>query len=274
MVPLATSTVATKAGLAPSAVSTATNSDCGAGWVRSKTTTPASTAAAAPTSAVVICQRRTERRRTTTLPAAGICRAEASIAAGCGRKAGPAVRPAAAHRRAAAGAAPRRRPRGGSRSRRQGAPPPPGARRRRACRAHIRRRGPRFRRRSATEAFLQCDQAAPEQASSRSPTGRSNRLGELLPAPAVAIGEQHHAAPVGVELVEASGEALPADDLRRLSAGSASRSASSASISSPAAEMRSAPRRTTSMAAWRAMVVIHAIGEATLASKSPARRQS
>ena len=39
MVPAATSTVATKAGFAPSAVSTATNSVCGAGWSRSTTTT-------------------------------------------------------------------------------------------------------------------------------------------------------------------------------------------------------------------------------------------
>jgi hypothetical protein len=56
-------------------------------------------------------------------------------------------------------------------------------------------------------------------------------------------------------------------------AGSANLSISSGSSSADAADTRSGPRRTASMAAWRAMVVIQAIGEPSAASKSPARFQ-
>src|SRR5438105_3850503 len=48
---------------------------------------------------------------------------------------------------------------------------------------------------SATEAILQYDQASPEERLDRRDRPLE-ALGELLAAPAVAVGEEHHAAPV------------------------------------------------------------------------------
>ena len=94
-------------------------------------------------------------------------------------------------------------------------------------------------------------------------TGRVEPLAQLLAAPAVAIGKQHHAAPIGLELLQAGGEL--AARRQAVAAGRRDRrDARSARIDLAPRPRRCArcPRRAMSMAAWRAMVVIQAIGEA------------